>query len=101
MKRDWNLARSKVEREGRCRVCAEDRAILQAAHVIGRTHDVQVDGVAVVDPLDVVPLCEPCHRRYDGRSLDLLPHLTIDEQARAVGHVGIARAMNRLTGARA
>lgn len=53
---------------------------------------------------DVVPLCahridgtEGCHPRYDGRRLDLLPHLTHAEQARAVGHVGIARALNRLT----
>lgn len=70
---------------------------LQAAHTVGRTHD-PADGK--VRPRDIVPLCPACHMRYDGRALDLLPYLTYDEQAAAVEHLGIIRAMHRLTGSR-
>jgi hypothetical protein len=108
--RDWRAARAKVEHEGRCRVCGAKpgRGVsLQAAHTIGRAHDKprSVSGVLGipegplwVDPLDVVPLCAGCHAAFDGRRLDLLPFLTLDEQAAAVRHVGIVSALRRLTG---
>lgn len=56
--------------------------------------------VRYVHPDDVVPLCTGCHDKYDGRTnerLDLLPHLTYVEQARAVSHVGFVAAARRLT----
>jgi hypothetical protein len=48
--------------------------------------------------LDIVPLCPQHHREYDARTLDLLPYLTLAEQAAAVEHVGIVRALRRLSG---
>lgn len=98
--RDWTLARLKVEEEGCCRVChATGR--LHAAHIVGRAFDKDEEGVVVVDPDDVVPLCEVCHRAFDQRRLDLLPYLTRPEQARAVLHAGIVGAMRRISGRRA
>lgn len=107
MRRDWTLARAKVESERCCRVC-QARERVQAAHTIGRTHDkakpklllTGVTATLFVDPVDVVPLCERHHQAYDKRELDLLPFLTIEEQAAAVSHVGIISALRRLTGTR-
>jgi len=107
--RNWNDARRKVEQEGACRVCppGAPRRRLEAAHVIGREYDKPhplpsprelANGDLYVHPLDVVPLCHTHHEAYDARRLDLLPHLSIAEQARAVEHVGLARAYRRLTG---
>lgn len=96
MKRSWEAARAKVDREGCCRVCSG--GLPQAAHVIGRDHDRHDDdGVVRVNPADIVPLCARHHTAYDARQLDLLPHLTKDEQAQAVLHVGIIRAYHRIT----
>lgn len=91
-KRDWSLARAKVELEGRCRVC--HRPFPDAAHVIPRSqvhprHD---------DDNNIVPLCREHHDKYDRGELDLLPYLTKPEQANAVLLVGIDRALWRLTG---
>lgn len=91
MRRNWKAARAKIEGEGTCRVCGAHYG-LQAAHVIGRVHD-PADGK--VRPVDVVPLCEACHRAYDARALTLLPYLTHEEQAAAVEHVGIVGAYRR------
>lgn len=102
--RNWQDARRKVEQERRCRVCGADpflggRGRLEAAHVIGRENDEEVGGVRWVNPLDVVPLCGDCHRAYDARELDLLPYLTVGEQARAVQVAGgIAAALRRVGG---
>ena len=92
--RDWTKARAKVGYERKCRVCPSVENIA-AAHTIGRVHDERV-----VDPNDVVPLCTDCHADYDARKLDLLPYLTLVEQAAAVAHVGIVRALHRLTSSR-
>jgi hypothetical protein len=92
-RRDWKLARAKVDREGECRVChtPED---LQAAHTVGREHD--PDNGRVRD-IDIVPLCIRCHAEYDGRRLNLIPYLSMHEQAAAVEHLGIDRAIRRLS----
>lgn len=124
--RIWSLARGKVAREGRCRVC---RGVpgrggvikLDAAHTVGRKHqDVMVvrvgEGVVrapapgekaeeiLVREDSVVPLCLSrgggCHQLYDAGRLDLLPYLTVEEQADAVRAVGLERAYSRLTGSR-
>jgi 5-methylcytosine-specific restriction endonuclease McrA len=95
-RRDWTQARAKVDREAQCRVCGDGRD-LQAAHTIGRTYD-PIHGK--VQAIDIVPLCPGCHRQYDGRTLNLLPYLSHDEQAAAVGHVGIISALRRLTNER-
>lgn len=81
----------KVDAEGRCRVCKQGGQ-LEAAHVVGRKHDPK-DGV--VQPDDIIPLCRPCHEKYDKRALSVLPYLTLDEQAAAVRLVGIVRAERR------
>lgn len=49
------------------------------------------------DPACTAPLCRELHIAYDEGSFDLLPYLSLDEQAHAVGHVGIARAMRHVT----
>ena len=114
-KRDWRNAIAKREREeGRCRVCG--RVVgqggvmrVEMAHVIGRKHDARTNRPGFdlwVNPLDVVPLCirvdGGCHMQYDGKTngprLDLLPHLTRQEQLRAVELVGLAAAYKRITG---
>ena len=94
VRRDWKAARGKVDDEGECRVCRTPHD-LQAAHVIGRSHD---PASGKVRPVDVVPLCGPCHRQYDAHDLSLLPYLTPAEQAAAVEHVGLVGAYRR-TGA--
>lgn len=110
VRRYWEAARAKVEREAACRTCNETVG-LQAAHVISRTHDRSFDALwpgaelpddfkpddLYVNPDDVVPLCRRCHGLYDARALDLLPALTIAEQVAAVRAVGIVAALRRTT----
>lgn len=100
--RYWLAAIEKRDREARCRCCSS-RDWLEAAHTIARSYDEVVDledgsSILFVDPDDTVPLCRECHRLYDARELCLLPVLTLDEQAAAVRHVGIERALHRLSG---
>jgi hypothetical protein len=102
--RDWTEARAKVDRERLCRVC-EARGPLEAAHVVNRgaADESHPDGGhrLIVRAVDVVPLCAACHRAYDGRTLNLLPFLTPDEQTRAVQVAGgIVRALQRTTSMR-
>jgi hypothetical protein len=110
VRRDWRAARAKVELEGACRAERLPAAggcggTLQAAHTLGRKYDqmvVLLEGEYLrVDPDDVIPLCERHHVAYDARGLDVLPILSLDEQAAAVRHVGIIRALKRLTGGKA
>jgi len=111
VKRDWSEAEAKKQREGRCRVCGK-QTTLQSAHTVGREHDGStIESLSVIDPdhpdapdpgtlvraRDIVPLCRDHHTAYDARQLDLLPHLSYDEQAAAVEHLGIVRALKRLT----
>jgi hypothetical protein len=111
VERDWTDARAKVTRAGACRVCGAEPGPgveIQAAHTIGRDHDrplIQGATTLHVHPDDVVPLCVQtdggCHGAFDGRRLDLLPHLSLDEQLAAVRAAGgIAAALRRLTGRR-
>lgn len=104
-KRDWSAARAKVELEGRCRICGGER-FLQAAHITGRKYDRPAfEGAKTlyVDPDCIVPLCANeqdgfnpgCHQRYDWRELDLLPHLTAEEQSRAVLDAGSIESARR------
>ena len=108
MSRDWSAAITKVEEEGRCRVCGATD-FLDAAHVIGRKHDPEVVGPRggkkrFVHPDSIVPLCGAfsenfCHGEYDQRRLDLLPYLNLHEQIRAVEDAGgIELARNRICG---
>lgn len=113
LKRDWRDAEAKKRAEGACRYCGS-KDWLESAHVIGREYDrprkvvemfgdelgapYLVDGPLYVDPDDVVPLCKMHHELYDARRLDLLSVLTLPEQARAVLHVGVLRALNRICG---
>jgi hypothetical protein len=89
--RDWTAVRAKLLLEGECRVCGS-RENVQAAHTIGRKYD-----GPVVDPDDIVPLCIEHHAAFDAHELNLLPHTTYAEQGAAVKHVGIDRALKRLT----
>lgn len=94
--RVWDQARAKVEEEAACRVCGKS-VHLEAAHVIDRTrdgfHPVNGDPLPqpwMVEPDRIVPLCGPssdptsCHGRYDYGQLDLLGHLTVDEEVQAI-----------------
>lgn len=95
MKRDWTLARAKVESEGRCRLASDGGCggKLEAAHTIG----VSTDDTPVVQAYDVIPLCTYHHARYDARRVSILEVMTLEEQAAAVQKVGVMRALRRLT----
>jgi 5-methylcytosine-specific restriction endonuclease McrA len=96
MRRDWTKAREKVEDEGRCRVCKKSGE-LDAAHVIPRSAS---GGVENMEPAGVIPLCRLCHNRQHTAKLDILPYLTLEEQAHAASLVGIASAYRHTTGDR-
>lgn len=102
--RDWVDARRKVTAEGRCRLCGADGrfARIEAAHTVGRVHDrphPERGGEALwVDPDDVIPLCTACHLAQHAGEVDLLPVMSLAEQAAAVRKVGIVSAYLRLTG---
>lgn len=108
VRRDWTAANEKVEAEGECRVCGRSDLKLERAHVIGRFRDAEIrPGLRRVDADSIVPLCGPfgdtdrCHTRYDRHALDLLPHLTLSEQVRAVQDAGgIEAARRRIIGNR-
>lgn len=104
IERYWDGALEKIRREGRCRLCPEVYD-LQCAHTVARKHDEAVeleDGTLAifVDPDDVIPLCRSCHADYDHRRVSVLEVLTHREQAAAVAHLGIVRALHRLSGQR-
>lgn len=83
-----SLQRAKA-REG-CRVTGAQHA--DPAHVVDRS----LGGCD--DPLCVVPLSRIVHDAYDRGEVDLLPYLSYAEQAHAVEHLGILRALKRITG---
>lgn len=95
-RRDWADARAKVDAEGKCRVCKRRDRKLEAAHVIGRDNDepkAPGSKTFYVKPERIVPLCGPfpagCHGdTQERRTTDLLPHLTVEEQAQAVLDAG-------------
>jgi hypothetical protein len=89
-RRDWGLARSKRDAEGaRCRLCKSSCQV-ELAHVWRRQADrYWADGTPqgalwIVLPERVVPLCREHHRAYDAHLIDLLGHLTPQEEAQAV-----------------
>ena len=95
-KREWSHAWAKAREEGCCRACGSTQ-IIDAAHIIARSR-VTKGGE---DPRNIVPLCRLCHMQADqGTGLDLLPYLTLEEQAYAVSLVGIAEAYRRICGTR-
>ena len=96
MKRSWTAAWEKVNEEARCRKCGATGVRLDPAHIVPRGLGGGMEAV------EIVPLCRPCHDRYDGRGepLDLLPVLTRDEQVQAVKTLGLSKAYRRLTGDR-
>lgn len=107
LRRDWSQAVEKVRREGGCRVCGSED--VQAAHIIGRKCDVEMVGprggkYLLVHPDAIVPLCGEWfgvghHQQYDNRELDLLSHLHLHEQVRAVEDAGgILSALKRISG---
>jgi hypothetical protein len=108
-KRDWSDARAKVEQEGCCRICKRSDCPLEAAHVLGREHDEPKVSKATgeilkelyVHPARIVPLCGPfpegCHGDVDYHRVNLLHHLTIEEQVQVVRDAdGIAPAWRAL-----
>jgi hypothetical protein len=85
--------KAKVQLQG-CRVSAwtHESGAIHPAHVVDR-------GVGGCDSeLCVVGLRADLHREYDREELDLLPYLTLEEQAHAVSHLGILGALKRTTG---
>ena len=79
-----------------CLVC-DATAPIDPAHLVPRS----LGGCD--HPLCVVALCRSCHRRYDTGDLDLVAWLEPDhraEAAHAVAHLGLARALRRISGAR-
>jgi hypothetical protein len=96
-RRDWTKARSKVEEEGRCRVCRKAGPV-DAAHVVPRSANASDENFT---ELAVIPLCRFCHARQHSQGLDLLPYLTLEEQVQAVKNAGgIVGAYRHATGER-
>lgn len=91
-RRSWTAARQKVDEQG-CRLATTPghhcTGQVEAAHVIDRS----LGGGMQAD--EIVPLCKAAHSAYDAFELDLLPHLTIDEQVAAVRTLGIEGARRR------
>lgn len=105
--RFWDDARAKVEQEGACRICKRTDLKLEAAHVLGRAYDEPRIGASgqplkelYVDPDRIIPACGPfpenCHGDVDLKRIDLLPHLTIEEELRAVKDAGGIQAARTL-----
>lgn len=114
-KRDWSEAEKK---RGRCRVCGH--RYTELAHTYSRfAQDELVVGprggeVLKVKAVSVVPLCKEwmpgdypgnfipyagCHKLYDQHKLDLLPHLTLEEQLEVVRAAGnLVTALRRVSG---
>lgn len=108
MKREWKWAEVK-RHEGACRAGALGgcEGPLELAHTIGREYDPPLDrprGWRWVPPQAVVPLCAGHHRTgpvaYDAGTLDLTPYLHRSEELYAVQHLGLVRAVLKLSGER-
>ena len=94
-RRDWSAAQFK--RDQGCRVCGKHP--VELAHVIGRANDKRYGNVFKVHPDSVAPLCHDHHTAYDARRFDLLPYLSVGEQAQAVIDArGIVAALRRISG---
>ena len=89
VKRDWSEARRKVEQEGRCRVC--HGLAVDPHHVVPRSRM----GATADDPRNILPLCRFHHDEAHLGRLELLPLLSLEEQAYIVGLVGIEEARRR------
>lgn len=85
--------RRKVQRQG-CRITGEHGGHVHAAHVCDR-------GLGGCEHEDcVIGLRADYHRLYDMQRFDVLPHLTLEEQAHLVAHVGLISALEQSTGER-
>ncbi|MDQ3723412.1 MAG: HNH endonuclease [Actinomycetota bacterium] len=87
--------RAKVKGE-RCLVCNKATRI-DPAHLVPRARG------GCDEALCVIALCRPCHRLYDSGGLDLVAYLEPGlraEAAHAVGHLGLAGALRRISGTR-
>jgi len=88
--------KEKVAREGQRLPDLPDETgdlwVLDPAHIVSRA----LGGCD--DELCIIPLTRRQHRLYDRGELDILPYLTLEEQAHAVSHLGILGALKRTTG---
>jgi hypothetical protein len=86
--------RAKIEREGvrlESPISIPGEAV-DPAHIVPR-------GGGGCDHEDcVIGLLRADHRAYDHGLLDILPHLTLAEQAHAASHVGLLKALKLTTG---
>jgi len=92
--RSWREGREKAEDEG-CRlaktmpghVC---EGPLETAHIIDRSLG------GGMEPDHVLGLCRKAHSAYDAHELDLLGHLTREEEVAAVQAIGLESARIRI-----
>ena len=100
-KRDWVAARSKVDREGQCRVGGRVCAPPEAAHIVARART-PPDPLGAEHPDNIIPLCPGHHQSYDRRELDILPYLTTPERVMGVRlmHGDLIGFLERTTGER-
>jgi 5-methylcytosine-specific restriction endonuclease McrA len=87
-RRNWTAAHQKVQDELYCRVC--DRQADDPAHIVPRSRG----GSDEAD--NILPLCREHHTQFDGHRIDMLEHLTREEQAEAVRLLGLEDARQRL-----
>lgn len=94
--RDWDAFRAKVDHEGdQCRIGGPLHGSADAAHIIQRS---RIPGDEAMHADNCIPLCRQCHQKYDAGRLDILPYLSLGEQAYAVWLVGMLAAYQRVTG---
>jgi 5-methylcytosine-specific restriction endonuclease McrA len=78
------IHREALSTESSCRLCGEGR--IDWHHAVYR----RLGGDA--DERNLIPLCRSCHDAVHAKRIDLLPHLTKEEQGYAASLIGIERA---------
>lgn len=87
----------KVKREG-CRLSALHDSTLSSEIVVDPAHVTPRALGGCDEALCVIGLTRHNHLCYDRGELDILPWLSLEEQAHAVSHLGILGALRRTTG---
>lgn len=95
-RRDWTDAHAKVEEEGGCRLAKDPVHRIHCAGPIDPAHVIDRSLGGGMEPASVVPLCRHHHSAFDAHELDLLGHLTRDEEVAAVQAVGLESARIRI-----
>jgi hypothetical protein len=99
--RIWSEEANEKREQGYCLICGSTDH-LELAHITGRIYDrprTPGSKTVYVEPESVVLICGPfpegCHGAYDRHELDILSHLYLPEQIRAVEDLGSIESARR------